>query len=100
MHLSSPALHVPALRLSLPRSSGRPLPVATLLLTVVYAAAVVVALTAPSADALAGLVVLAGLTARWAVHRRRSAVGAVTAATAAVDTVLPEEAPAVAPATA
>ncbi|WP_448614765.1 hypothetical protein [Modestobacter sp. URMC 112] len=100
MHLTSPVLHVPALRLSLPRSTGRPLPVATLLLTAVYLAAVLVALTAPGANTLAGLVVLAGLTARWAVHRRRSAVGAVTAATAAVDTVLPEEAPAVAPATA
>lgn len=111
MHLSVPsphvpALHVPALHLSLPRLAGRSLPVATALLTVVYAAAVVVALTAPGADTVAGLVVLAGLTARWAVHRRRSAVGAVTAATAAVDTVLAdtvlteEAAPAVAPATA
>ncbi len=105
MHLSAPtpplsALHVPALRLSLTRPTGRPLPLATLLLTVVYAAAVVVALTAPGADALAGLAVQAGLTARWAVHRRRSAAGAVSAATAAVGTVLPEEAPAVAPAAA
>ena len=100
MHLSSPALHVPALRLPLPRSAGRPLPVATLLLTAVYVTAVVVALTAPGANALAGCVVLAGVTSRWALHRRRSAVGAVTAATAAVDTVLTEEAPSVAPATA
>jgi uncharacterized RDD family membrane protein YckC len=90
VHLSVPAAHVPALHLSLPRLTGRSLPVVTVLLTVVYATAVVVALTAPGANTLAGVVVLAGLTARWAVHRRRSAAGALAAATAAVDTVLPE----------
>ena len=106
MHLSVPAPHVPALHLSLPRLTGHTLPVATALLTVVYAAAVVVALTASEANTLAGLVVLAGITARWAVHRRRSTAGAVAAATVAVDTVLPEgtvaveAAPATAPATA
>ena len=101
MHLSVPAPHVPALHLSLPRLTGRSLPVATVLLTTVYAAAVVVALTAPGASTLAGLVVLAGITARWAVHRRRSTARALSTATVAVDTVLPEEAaPAVAPATA
>ncbi len=91
MHLSVPAPHVPALHLALPRLTGRHLPVATLLLTVVYATAVVVALAVPGADTVAGGVVLAGLTARWAVHRRRSTAGALTAATVAVDTVLPEE---------
>ena len=91
MHLSGPALHVPALRLSLPRPTGRPLPPATLLLTAVYAAAVVVALTAPGANALAGCVVLAGVTARWALHRRRSTARTVATATAAVDAVLPGE---------
>ena len=91
MHLSVPAPHVPALHLSLPRLTGRSLPVATVLLTTVYAAAVVVALTAPGASTLAGLVVLAGITARWAVHRRRSTAGALAVATVAVDTVLPEE---------
>jgi hypothetical protein len=90
VHLSVPAPHAPALHLSLPRLSGHHLPVASALLSVVYAAAVVVALTAPGADTLVGLVVLAGATARWAVRRRRSTVGAVAAATAAVDTVLPE----------
>ena len=87
MHLSSPVLHVPALRPSLSRPTGRSLPLATLLLTVVYAAAVVVALTAPGADALAGCVVLAGVTARWALHRRRSTARAEATATAAVDAV-------------
>ena len=86
-----PAPHVPALHLSLPRLTGRSLPVATVLRTTVYAAAVVVALTAPGASTLAGLVVLAGITARWAVHRRRSTAGALAGATVAVDTVLPEE---------
>ena len=88
--LRVPALHVPALHLALPRLARRSLPVATVLLTVVYAAAVVVALADPGANTVAGLVVLAGLTARWAVHRRRSTAGALTAATVAVDTVLPE----------
>ena len=99
MHLSVPTPHVPALHLSLPRLTGHSLPVATLLLTAVYAAAVVVALTAPGANTLAGLVVLAGVTARWAVHRRRSTAGAVAVSTVAVDTVLAEGAvaPEVAP---
>ena len=101
MHLNVPAPHVPALHLPLPRLTGRSLPVSLLLLTVVYAAAVAVALTTPGADTLAGLVVLAGITARWAVHRRRSTAAALRAATVAADTILPEEAaPAVAPVTA
>jgi len=93
-----PARHIPALHLSLPRLTGPSVPVATALLTVVYAAAVAVALTAPGADTLAGLVVLAGLSARWAVHRRRSTAGALAASTVAVDTVLPEPTPAAVPA--
>jgi hypothetical protein len=48
------------------------------LLSVVYAAAVAVALTAPGEHALAGIVVLAGLVARWALrHRHRVAAAAV-----------------------
>jgi hypothetical protein len=90
VHLSVPAPHAPALHLTLPRLTGRHLPVATAMLTVVYATAVVVALAAPGASTLAGAVVLAGLIARWAVHRRRSTAGAMAAATVAVDTVLPE----------
>ncbi|MBY3554192.1 hypothetical protein HGI15_12440 [Modestobacter lapidis] len=88
--------------MSLPRLTGRRPPVATALLTAVYAAAVVVALAAPGADTLAGLVVLAGLTARWAVHRRRSTAGAVAVTTGAADAVVPEPAvaPTAAPATA
>jgi hypothetical protein len=49
-------------------------PVAAVLLSVLYAAAVAVALTAPGEHALAGIVVLAGLVARWALrHRHRVA---------------------------
>jgi hypothetical protein len=65
--------------------------VATVLLGVVYAAAIVVALTSPAQHALAGCLVLAGVTARWAVHRHRSTAGAVAAATTAVDTLLPAD---------
>jgi hypothetical protein len=53
----------------------RHLTVAAVLLSVVYAAAVAVALTAPGEHALAGIVVLTGLVARWALrHRHRAAV--------------------------
>jgi hypothetical protein len=96
VHLPAPALHLPALRvpeLHVPalRSLVPVLPAATLLLSVVYAAAVVVALTAPAEHALPGCVVLAGLIARWAVHRRRSAAATLAGATVAVDAVLPAE---------
>jgi hypothetical protein len=87
LHL--PALHLSALRPSAPHLTGRRPPPATVLLTVVYAAAIAVALTSPAEHALAGCLVLAGVTARWAVQRRRSTAGAVAAATTAVDTVLP-----------
>nr|WP_243850426.1 hypothetical protein [Modestobacter marinus] len=83
-HLSAPAL--PALRLP-----GR-LPVATVLLSVLYAAAIAVALLAPGQHVLAGCVVLGGLVSRSVVRRRRSAAGALGAATVAVDTVLPDPA--------
>ena len=92
----APRLHLPAVRVpALP--SG--LPAATVLLAVLYAAAVAVALTSPGQHAVAGCVVLAGLVART-VARRRSATAAVAATAAAVDpvAVLPDEA--VAPATA
>ena len=85
-----PALHVPALR-------PARLPVATVLLSVVYALAIAVALTAPGQHALAGCTVLAGLVVRSVVRRRRRAPAAVAATTAvvdAVDAVLPGEAPA------
>ena len=96
MHLSThtphlPALHVPALRLTR-------LPAATLLLSVVYAVAIAVALTAPGQHAAAGCVVLAGLVSRWAVRRRRTATAAVPVAAAAVDALLPEDGVAPAPA--
>jgi hypothetical protein len=95
LHL--PAVHLPALRNPAPSLTGR-LPVATVLLTVVYALAIGVALTAPGQHALAGCAVLVGLVSRSVVRRRRSAVGAVAATTAAVDAVLPTEVPATAPA--
>jgi hypothetical protein len=108
-------MHVPALPIPAPhaRSPHRPVPLltgrrpppATVALTTLYTAAVAVALTAPAEHAPAGCLVLAGVTARWAVHRRRSAAGAVATVTAAVDTVLPAdggpgEVPAAAPAAA
>ncbi|MGY1824202.1 hypothetical protein [Geodermatophilus sp. SYSU D00079] len=64
------------------------------LLTVVYAAAVAVAVTAPGEHAVAGLVVLAGLVTRWAVRHRRAGVSPAPVAPA-VDAVLaPDTAPA------
>ena len=98
-HLAAPRLHLPALRLPTLSLTGR-LPVATVLLSVVYAAAVAVALTAPGQHAVAGCAVLAGLVGRSVVRRRRSAPAAVAVATAAVDAVLPDDVPATAPATA
>ncbi|RBY84155.1 hypothetical protein DQ241_18545 [Blastococcus sp. TF02A-30] len=79
------------------------LPVPAVLLSVVYAAAIAVALTDPGQHALAGLLVLAGLTARWAVRARRSGAAAAPVAVAVaesagtVDAVLGQE-PATAPA--
>ena len=77
LHLHLPALRVPAL------PSG--LPVATVLLSVLYAAALAVALTAPGQHAVAGCVVLAGLVGRTVVRRRRAVPAAVAATTATVD---------------
>jgi hypothetical protein len=98
VHLSTPtahlpAVHLPALRLS--RAST-----AAVLLSVVYVAALAVALTAPGQHAVAGCAVLGGLVSRWAVRRRRSATAAVPVALAAVDALVPEDGVAPAPATA
>jgi hypothetical protein len=46
------------------------LPLPTFVLTLVYAAAIAVAVAQPGRNTLAGLVVLAGLTTRWLAHRR------------------------------
>jgi hypothetical protein len=73
MHLHLPHLAVPAV-----------------LLSVVYAAAIAVAFTDPGRNTVAGLVVLAGLTARWAARHRRSV------ASAGVVVLAPEAVPAVA----
>ncbi|MEU2348415.1 hypothetical protein [Modestobacter sp. NPDC049651] len=93
MHLTpSPAVrHLPAVHR---------VPVAAALLAAVYLAALAVAVTAPGERAVAGLVVLAGLTARLLVRRRRSTAAAVAAASTAVDTVAVPEVAAPAPATA
>jgi uncharacterized membrane protein len=99
VHLSVPAPHLPALRVPALHLTGR-FPVATVLLSVVYATAIAIALATPGQHALAGCTVLAGLVSRSVVRRRRSAIGAVAAATVAVDAVLPEGAPVPAPATA
>ena len=80
MHLSVPtasaprlpALHVPALRLP------RGLTPAAALLSLLYVAAIVVALTAPGQHAVAGSVVVLGLAART-IARRRHPVAAVPA---------------------
>ncbi|MDT0278196.1 hypothetical protein [Blastococcus goldschmidtiae] len=79
-------------------------PVPAVLLSVVYAAAIAVALAHPGGHTLAGLVVLAGLVARWAVRSRRpyavpAAVPLAVAGTAAADVASAPE-PAVAPAAA
>ena len=91
--------------LHLPHLSSLPLPhppLPTALLAVVYAAALAVAVANPGRPTLAGLVVLAGLTARWALRYRQRATTptVVAAAVTAVDAVLPVEAPATAPAAA
>jgi hypothetical protein len=82
-------MRVPALHPAVPNPTGRRPAPATVLLTVLYAAAIALALTSPAEHAEAGCLVLAGLTARWAVRRRRSTAGALALATGAVDTVLP-----------
>jgi uncharacterized membrane protein len=96
VHLSTPTAHLPALHVPALRLTG--LPAATVLLSVVYAAAIAVALATPGQHAAAGCVVLAGLVSRSVVRRRRSSTAAVAAATVAVDAVLPEGAPVPAPA--
>ena len=63
------------------------LPVPAVLLTVVYAAALAVAVAAPGQHLVAGLVVLTGLVTRWTVRHRR-AHHAVPAAVATTDAVL------------
>jgi len=77
------------------------LPVPAVLLSVVYAAAIAVAVASPGQHTLAALVVLAGLVARWAMRSRRPvhAAGPVVLAVASStgDAVLAPE-PAVAPA--
>lgn len=79
------------------------LPVPAVLLSVVYAAAVAVALAHPGQHTLAGLVVLAGVVARWVVRSRHRAAAPVALAGAGsastVDAVLTPE-PATAPAAA
>ena len=58
-----------------------PLPLA--LLSAVYAVAIAVAVAHPGRSTLAGLVVLAGLTARWVAHHRRSVATGTVAVLAA-----------------
>jgi hypothetical protein len=62
------------------------LPPAAVLLSVVYAAAIAVALTDPGRNTLAGGVVLAGLTARWALRSRRRSRGPVPVTGVVADT--------------
>ncbi|MGY1672902.1 hypothetical protein [Geodermatophilus sp. SYSU D00710] len=70
------------------------LPTPAVVLTAVYAAALAVAvagaLAGSAREALAGLVVLTALAARWAVRRSRRAVPSTGAAVATVDAALPD----------
>ena len=68
------------------------LPAPLVMLSLLYATAIAVALADPGRHTLAALVVLAGLTARWAARHRRS-VAAVDVAVLA-----PDAEPAVSPA--
>jgi hypothetical protein len=63
--------------------------VPALLLSLVYAAALAVAVTDVGQHALPGLLVLGGLTTRWAFRHRRAAASAPAAALAAVPDPLP-----------
>ncbi|MGY2126845.1 hypothetical protein [Blastococcus sp. SYSU DS0617] len=88
------------MHLHLPR-----LPLPAVLLSVVYAAAIAVALAHPGGHTLAGLVVLAGLVARWGVRNRRphavpAPVPLAVAGSAGAADVAPAPEPAVAPAAA
>jgi hypothetical protein len=53
-----------------------------LLLSLVYAAAIAVAVATPGANALAGVVVLAGLVSRWALRHHGRVPAVVPAETA------------------
>ncbi|TYP83831.1 hypothetical protein [Blastococcus xanthinilyticus] len=88
----------PSLRLRLPH-----LPLPAVLLSLVYLAAIAVAVSDSAGHTLAGLVVLTGLAARWLAHARRREPAATPVALAVagtattVDAVLdPEPAPAAA----
>jgi hypothetical protein len=95
VHLPVPTTHLPALHVPAMHLTGR-LPVAAVLLSVLYATAIAVALAAPGQHAVAGCAVLAGLVSRSVVRRRGSTAGAVTAATVAVDPAVLAEEPAAA----
>ena len=60
-----------------------------LLLSIVYAAALALALTDLGQHAVAGVVVLGGLTARWFLRHRRATAPAPALALAAVPDPLP-----------
>ncbi len=61
-----------------------PRSVPALLLSIVYAAALAVAVTDLGQHAVAGLLVLGGLTARWALRSRRATAASAVRAPAAV----------------
>ena len=78
------------------------LPTPAVLLTAVYATALAVAVAAAATgsarEALAGLVVLTALVARWTLRRSRRTAPGTAAAVRAVDAALPAEPLAVDPA--
>ncbi len=75
-----------------PEESTVHLSVPAVLLTVVYAAALAVAVAAPGQHLVAGSVVLTGLVTRWAVRHRRAHAAPAVAAPA--DVLTPDTAPA------
>jgi hypothetical protein len=80
VHLHLPHPHLPhshRLQAHLPHVRLPQLPLPAVLLSLVYATAIAVALGDPGRHTLAGLVVLAGLTARWALRHRLRAIARV-----------------------
>jgi hypothetical protein len=63
-------------------------PVPLVMLSLVYATAIAVALAHPGRPTLAGLLVLAGLTARWMAHHRHRVLERTTVVPADAEPVV------------
>jgi hypothetical protein len=90
----SPQILATGRRAAPPEESTVHLSLPAVLLTVVYAAALAVAVTAPGQHLVAGLVVLTGLVTRWAVRHRRVHAVAPAPVTPADAVLAPGPAPA------